>query len=92
MLRGLGEERAPKKDSGPEVQRHDAKRFGQRECELGQREGVGEGEGEESEGQEVVFHWFISGLIVWVRLDLVQCWRKVGGVATTKKRKVCASG
>ena len=50
MLRGLGEERAPKENSAPEEKEHDAKRLRERECELGQREGVGEGEGEESEG------------------------------------------
>lgn len=50
MLRGLRDERTPQEDSRPEVQRHDAERLREREGELRQRESVGEGEGEESEG------------------------------------------
>lgn len=37
----LGEERTPQEDGGPEEERHDAERLRERECELGQREGVG---------------------------------------------------
>jgi len=60
-LRWLGKERAPQEDGRPEEKRHDAERFGEGEGELGQREGVGGDEGEESEGYKVVFHGFVFG-------------------------------
>ncbi len=60
-LSGLGEKGAPQKDGAPEEEKHDAERLRERECELGQREGVGGDEGEESEGYKVVFHGFVFG-------------------------------
>lgn len=48
MLRGLGKERTPQKGGGPEKEEEEAKRFGEREGELGKREGVGSHEGEEA--------------------------------------------
>jgi len=83
-LRGLREERAPKEDGRPEKESEEAKRLRQRQRELRQREGVGGYEGEEAEGQEVGFHGFALVWFIWVRLDLVQGWRKVGWVATRK--------
>lgn len=49
-LRKLGKERAPKQDGAPKEKEHDAERLRERQRELGQREGVGCDEGEESEG------------------------------------------
>jgi hypothetical protein len=49
-LRGLGKKRAPKQDGAPKEKEHDAERFGERQRELGEGEGVGYDEGEEAEG------------------------------------------
>lgn len=41
--------------------------------------------------QQVCFHGFALVWFVWVRSNLAQDWRKLGWVASGKKRKVCAS-
>ena len=47
-MRGLRKERTPQQDSGPDEKGEEAKRFREREGELGKREGVGSHEGEEA--------------------------------------------